>query len=78
MTYDDDEDEQDAESVAGSATGISTQTQAGHASKQDKQKIEALKKLEKQLNDDIKNNDEGGGLRNFEFILYKHKHTKKS
>jgi hypothetical protein len=56
LTYDDDEDE--LESITGSNTGgMSTQT---HGIRQDKQKMEVLKKLEKQLNDDIKNIDDGG------------------
>jgi hypothetical protein len=57
LTYDDDEDE--LESIAGSTSGgMSTQTHGMH--KQDKQKMEVLKKLEKQLNDDIKSIDDGG------------------
>ena len=63
LTYDDEEegDNMDGESLAGSSsthTGTSTQTQT-HLSKQDKQKMDALKKIEKELSDNIKNIDDG-------------------
>ena len=56
IAFDDDEEGSlDGDSIK--STGTSTQTQT---LRQDKQKIDELKKLEKQLNDDIKNIDDGG------------------
>ena len=59
LTYDDEDDTAslDAESVTTNG-GVATSTQT-HL-KHDKQKMEALKKIEKHINEDIKNIDDGG------------------
>lgn len=59
LTYDD-EDETASLDGVDSTTGISTQTRSQMVGRHDKQKMEELKKLQKQLTDDIKSIDDGG------------------